>query len=223
MILAKYQLGFKTNPLRIIYFYLVIGFGWILLSDTVLYALITDPNVNLVIQSYKGILYVVITAALLYVIIKKDYRRILDLTAKLALSNEELTEYSDELEKTQSMLANQVTALNESMATINTHKKFSQVLYDNTNTAIVMLSINGHILDYNQYFTDLFGYDAGEIVGDKWHQYLVGGDQDVVASFTQTIKKWPGHQQLRIPVAHQGWQRAGSCLEQQAGQGSCFQ
>lgn len=187
MILAKYKLGFTTNPLRIIFMYLVVGFGWIFMSDTVLYALVRDNEISAILQSYKGFLYVLITAFLMYVIIKKDYHRILDLTAKVALKNEELVEYSDDLEVAKDILVRQLGALNDSLDTIKAHKDFSRTIYDNTNAAIVMMSINGDILDYNQYFTDLFGYRPGEIVSRKWHEFLANHDDFLIASLRERL------------------------------------
>ncbi len=189
MILAKYKLGFTTNPLRIIHLYLVIGFGWILLSDTVLNALINDSRLNATLQSYKGALYVLWTGALLFVIIRKDYNRILDLTAKVALKNEELTEYSNDLETAKKMLKSQVKALNRSLDTINSHKEFSQAIYDNANTAIVMLNISGEIMDYNEYFTELFGYQSGEITGEKWHNFLANLDDDLIETMRNALNR----------------------------------
>lgn len=187
VILAKYKLGFKTNPLRIIYFYLILGFGWIMLSDTILYALITDHNLHVMLQGYKGVFYVLATALMLYVVIKYDYHRILDLTAKVALKNEELTEYSNDLETAKEMLKKQIGALNDSLEAINAHKKFSQVIYDKTNTAIALLSLEGNIIGYNNYFSELFGYQAGEIVGRKWHHFLNRPEKSLVEKMRNAI------------------------------------
>ncbi|MDD3809715.1 MAG: EAL domain-containing protein [Erysipelotrichaceae bacterium] len=187
IILARYKLGFTTNPLRIIFMYLVVGFGWIFMSDTMLYALALDKGVSATLQSYKGFLYVLITAFLMYVIIKKDYKRILDLTASVALKNEELTEYSNDLEVAKEMLVRQLGALNDSLDTINAHKDFSQAIYDNTNAAIVTMSIDGDILDYNQCFTDLFGYAPGEIVNQKWHEFLANHDEFLISSLRERL------------------------------------
>jgi len=51
--------------------YIVIGGSWILFSDKVLYALIPDAHLLSEVQTYKGWLYVVVTAIFFYVFIKR--------------------------------------------------------------------------------------------------------------------------------------------------------
>jgi PAS domain S-box-containing protein len=59
-------------PLRIIALYVLFGSLWILLSDRLLAALVSDPGLLSRVQTLKGWFYVVVTAALLYELIRRD-------------------------------------------------------------------------------------------------------------------------------------------------------
>jgi two-component system, cell cycle sensor histidine kinase and response regulator CckA len=63
--------GWTWTPLRIVALYMLIGVLWILFSDRVLIALVSDPHVMNHIQTYKGWLYVLVTALLLYTLIAR--------------------------------------------------------------------------------------------------------------------------------------------------------
>jgi len=78
----------STIALKISAKYALFGFFWILLSDRLLNFLVRDPALNQQIQTYKGWLYVLITAAIIYILVDRydrnvqknqnAYRRLLD-------------------------------------------------------------------------------------------------------------------------------------------------
>ncbi|NJB69322.1 PAS domain S-box-containing protein [Desulfobaculum xiamenense] len=53
--------------------YAVFGFAWILFSDWALEMLVPDPRIALVIQTWKGWLFVLVTALLLYGMIRRNF------------------------------------------------------------------------------------------------------------------------------------------------------
>ncbi len=74
----------KVSPaLKITAIYALIGAGWILLSDQITENLFRDPNQLSAVQTYKGWFYVVITALLLFLLVKNS------LSAKKADENTE--------------------------------------------------------------------------------------------------------------------------------------
>jgi len=75
------------SPLRIVALNAVFGAAWILLSDRVLAFLVSDPSRRQDLQSVKGALYVLVTALLLYVLIRRsdDARRVLDAEVRAVL------------------------------------------------------------------------------------------------------------------------------------------
>jgi putative nucleotidyltransferase with HDIG domain len=60
-------------PLRIAMIYLIIGFLWIIISDVVILSIASDTMGLTVYQTAKGVVYVLITALVLYMLIFRDY------------------------------------------------------------------------------------------------------------------------------------------------------
>jgi len=65
-----------SPPLRTTLIYGFFGLCWIVFSDRLLAALSDDPHLLSHLQSLKGMAYVVITSFLLYVLMRRDYARI---------------------------------------------------------------------------------------------------------------------------------------------------
>ncbi len=72
MVTRKYSFKgvYCIYALRIVAIYVLFGSGWILLSDNVLGWLVHDPAMLTRISTYKGLLFVTLTALLLYLLIK---------------------------------------------------------------------------------------------------------------------------------------------------------
>jgi diguanylate cyclase (GGDEF)-like protein len=92
------------DALRIIVVYLIIGGLWILLSDTLLEALVDDPARVSELQLYKGWFYVVVTAGVFFLIIrhriqlyKTTHESIRSTNRSLDQSNRELLRMEGEL------------------------------------------------------------------------------------------------------------------------------
>lgn len=68
-------MNFLKFEYKVTIFYLLFGCLWILLSDTVLNALVTDSIRLKEIQTYKGWFYVLITATILFLFLKKHLKK----------------------------------------------------------------------------------------------------------------------------------------------------
>lgn len=66
-----------STPLKISLTYAFFGIMWILFSDNILSFVVKDISTLLLIQTFKGALYVVITTLLLYFLINRDYQRLI--------------------------------------------------------------------------------------------------------------------------------------------------
>lgn len=66
-----------SPPLMTTLIYGVFGTLWILFSDRLLETMINDLHLLSRLQTYKGTAYVVITSLLLYLLMNRDYQRIL--------------------------------------------------------------------------------------------------------------------------------------------------
>ncbi|SRR6056297_12456 len=65
--------GKRTSSLRIVLVYLIFGGIWIFFSDKILLGLAADIQDYQMLQTYKGWIYVVATAALLYVLTVREF------------------------------------------------------------------------------------------------------------------------------------------------------
>lgn len=91
--------------------YAAIGLAWITVSDRVALTLATGPDALAALQTYKGVAYVALTAALLFVIVHR-------FLAALERSNRELGRHRDhllELDRVQALLR----AVNASLLQVN--------------------------------------------------------------------------------------------------------
>jgi len=68
--MGKSRRSAQHAPLKITTIYAVIGALWILLSDRILAALVSDPDLISRLQTYKGWFYVLVTAGILFLLIR---------------------------------------------------------------------------------------------------------------------------------------------------------
>lgn len=70
--MAKFKI---SSEFRIALIYTAIGALWISFSDKILHTLVTDAEQAKTIEVFKGFVYVAITGFLLYVLIRKEFKR----------------------------------------------------------------------------------------------------------------------------------------------------
>lgn len=166
--LLKTSIGdVQNNPWKTILIYIVFGFIWILFSDNVLSVIITDPQKFLEFQTFKGWLFVLITAALLYFLIKMDNSRIFNLTKTLTEKNQDL---------------------NTSMISLEKYKKYIDEIYNSSNAIILLWNLNGDIIDVNDYFIELTKYQRQEIKGKKLVEYIHSEELFSTSEFVERLR-----------------------------------
>lgn len=88
----------KYESIKICLIYLMIGFFWIYFSDRIVNKLASNNNMLLIISTYKGWLYVVVTSIILYLLIGGLLKKVDLAEKKLKESYEELSVVHEELE-----------------------------------------------------------------------------------------------------------------------------
>ncbi|RCW57390.1 HD domain-containing phosphohydrolase [Halanaerobium sp. ST460_2HS_T2] len=107
------MMNFLKEEKKIIFIYILLGFAWIYFSDTLLYKLAGNSEVFRILQSFKGTFYVLATAVLLYLLIKRYVDNLKEQKEELNALNEELTAYNEELLAMNEELDQSLDELNE--------------------------------------------------------------------------------------------------------------
>lgn len=90
----------KIQPeFKITIIYLVVGFIWILFSGNFVYTFVTSSEDIVLLERYKGWFFIVITALLLYLLIKRESNKQNILLSQLSESKESLLNKSTKLER----------------------------------------------------------------------------------------------------------------------------
>lgn len=87
---ARTQDSSRSEIIRIVAVYSLFGALWIYLSDSFLGWLLRDPDIITRFSMYKGLLFIALTATLLYVLIRRYIDRIVERTNEIALAQQEL-------------------------------------------------------------------------------------------------------------------------------------
>jgi len=105
--------NFFKEENKIIIIYVIIGFAWIYFSDRLLLVLTGDLEQFNILQSFKGAFYVLATAVLLYLLIKRYADNLKEQKSEVNSLNEELTAYNEELLAMNEELDQSLDELNE--------------------------------------------------------------------------------------------------------------
>ncbi|MDX9991004.1 MAG: PAS domain S-box protein [Anaerolineales bacterium] len=125
----------RTIALRTSLVYAVLSGLWILLSDRLISLVASDSSALSQMQTYKGLFFVSVTTALLYVLLR----------AQLSAWRREIVQRQE---------AQQALAASHN---------YLKVILDSTNDAILVIDASsGQILDANQRLSEIFGYTREE-------------------------------------------------------------
>ena len=117
-------LGYSTMKFeyRITIHYLIFGILWILFSDNIIELIQSDFQIKMHLQTYKGIFFIIITAALLFIFIRGHMR-------KLRIAEAEIQKLNEELEHKVAERAIELTNTNHKLQELNTTKdKFFSII-----------------------------------------------------------------------------------------------
>jgi PAS domain S-box-containing protein len=147
----------KKIPIRTSALYAAFAGLWILLSDQVLAFLIVDPATLTLMQTYKGLFFVITTCLLLFVLLQKQ------------LFHWEKAEQ----------------ARQQNQHALAASKDYLQAVLDATNDAIFVDDANtGEIIDVNQHMCEMYGYPYEEAIRVPISQLSEGkspySDQEIV-------------------------------------------
>jgi len=145
--------GFNFEHIKIPLIYLVMGGLWIYFSDRMADSLITDKNMLLLVNTYKGWLYVVTTALVLYMLLNRFRKRVAQAESELRYSNDEISRQYNEL---------QYLSEHDQLTHLYNRKYYEEELIqldteNNLPLSVIVANINGIKL-----INDSFGHAAGD-------------------------------------------------------------
>jgi len=111
----------QLSTLRIILIYLFVGSLWIAASDLFIQAFITDSETLTTVQTYKGWLFVIISAILFYVLIQKHDR-------ELKKTKQERSVYNELFQKLFDRIPAMITIYNPNLESFSVNKAFEETL-----------------------------------------------------------------------------------------------
>jgi diguanylate cyclase (GGDEF)-like protein/PAS domain S-box-containing protein len=158
---------FNYECIKICLIYLIIGFLWIYFSDRIANKIASNSGMLLIISTYKGLLYVIVTSAILYLLIssllKKVYlteKKLNENYEELSASNEELQAYVEQLTSSEEEIKAQYDQL------IDNEKKLSES--EEKNRAIIKAMPDLlFVIDNDGYFIDCVANDESLLLMTK--------------------------------------------------------
>ncbi|PKM58154.1 MAG: hypothetical protein CVU98_02480 [Firmicutes bacterium HGW-Firmicutes-3] len=167
----------EYNPWKITLVYTIIGVLWIVFSDGILGILVQDYKVYQEMQLYKGWFYVAMTSILFYYFATLNNNKVFQLNQKIQLTNEDLLATSEELIAIDDELIEKVKSLDKINHELKKQKKYFDLLYNNSNAAIMIWKTSGEVVDLNRHYYEVLGYDETSI-GKNWIEYTRTNEED---------------------------------------------
>lgn len=194
----------KYDNIKICLIYLIIGFAWILFSDRAANIIAKNNDMLLMINTYKGWLYVVVTAIMLYVLINIFINKVESTENKLHESYEELSAVNQELSAVNEELeayVQQLTASEQELR-INYDKIMeSEEQYKNLINEMdqglaiyeVVINENEDITDYiflfaNKNHEKLTGLNNKDLIGKPLSKIFPSIKEDLFPKFEHVVK-----------------------------------
>lgn len=150
----------KQERIKICFMYLIFGFVWIYFSDRIVNRLVYNPSVRMVIHTYKGMVYVLFTASVLYYLISNLLRKVEQADQKLRVSEEKYK------------------------AVIN-QMQFGMALYEGTSGEDLF---KYRLVDSNQSYEILTGLKKEEIIGKYFFEIHEDVAPENLEKLIRTIK-----------------------------------
>lgn len=153
--------------------YLVFGFMWIIFSDKLMAILVTNKETYMTLQIYKGWFFILVTSVLLYVLIKGDYYKMINLTKSVTIKNQELVSFSEELLAMDDELQKKILDLNITLQERDNQKSFVDVIYNHSDSVIVVFNEQGEMIDVNKAFEEKFQFEFSNRTNIQWREHII--------------------------------------------------
>jgi diguanylate cyclase (GGDEF)-like protein/PAS domain S-box-containing protein len=157
------------ESLIIVFWYSVFGFLWIVLTDKILEALVTDHELYSRIQLIKGWIFVILTVIMIFLIVRKRIDIIKDIAEKMITATKVLNTTEEEL---------------------LIQKAITEEIIGKAPVMIVIWDYSGKIKSVNPYTLEVLGYkQSSEIISDWQNLFISSENFNNVLSVFELLKQ----------------------------------
>ncbi len=191
----------KWEGLKICLLYFFIGFFWIYFSDRIVSYLFEDKQTMLILNTYKGIFYVLLTALLLYYLIfnmlkKVDTaeKKLTESYDELSAANEELQAYVQQLTASEEELRNQYDQIVEFDTMLRVSEEKYKALINQMQLGLALYEGNSNdirhykLVDTNDSHEILTGLKRNEILGKYFYEIHNNMEAKNIEKLYHTVK-----------------------------------
>ena len=146
--------GLKYECIKICLIYFIIGFCWIYFSDRIAHELASNNGMLLIISTYKGWLYIIVTSTVLYFLIgslikKVDSaeKKLSESCEKLSAVNEKLREYVQQLTISREELRVQYDQIAESEKKLSESEEKNRAIIKAMPDLLFVIDDEGYFID----------------------------------------------------------------------------
>ncbi len=168
------EINARTESFKIAIIYAIIGLLWIILSDEIVNIIVKDKVTFKRVETYKGLVYVIITAVIIYILTNKKISKLKHITNRLIQSYQELESTHEELIAIQDELNDKVEELNKNRKVLKISKQKYELAVDGANDGIWDWDIVNDELFLSSRWKSMLGYRNNEIPNENevWDKLL---------------------------------------------------
>ena len=179
----------KCQALKITFIYFFIGGLWILLSDKLLELLIRDPDTRVIIAIIKGWFYVLITAIIIFILIYKEMKEVIESKEKIQDINLMLEE---EIQK-------KIQIENE----LNKEKVFMEAIFNSVPGLVYLYDNENKFVRWNKKHSEITGYSDDEIISMNFldlYKYDEKNKKTILKTIEIAAKTGFGEAEVELPI-----------------------
>lgn len=144
-ILKKNRLNYESIKISLIY--LILGFAWVYFSDRTANLLLSNRNILLTVNTYKGLIYIFLTSCILYLLINNLLKKIYLKEEQLKNSYTELEAYVQQLAASDEELRVQYDQIYENEQQLSKSEEKSRAIIEAIPDVLFIINRQGIFLD----------------------------------------------------------------------------
>lgn len=144
-ILKKNRLNYESIKISLIY--LILGFAWVYFSDRTTNLLLSNRNILLTVNTYKGLMYIFLTSCILFLLINNLLKKIYLKEEQLKNSYAELEAYVQQLAASDEELRAQYDQIYENEQQLSKSEEKSRAIIQAIPDVLFIINRQGVFLD----------------------------------------------------------------------------